>query len=272
MRHLIPLLILCFFLTGFTGCEKPTEPKDTPEPDTTSHSFVWRVDTLSGIFSTAMSIEIVNETEIYGGGEFFVYPNPNDLSVSDRYNLAVWNGKKWTLKKILFAGYNNAPASTEPVKIIKWFENGHLLLVSNYNSFAKFNGKNWTSFYPPVTGTDKKYCWARTETDIYFTGHNGSLAHYDGTTFTVIPTGVTNDFIDIWGDDTHVWITSDDEASPSFAFGEFTNGRFRLLDYNPINAENRSPYGYRSVCKVGNSLFVMAVGAFLEIVGTTPLT
>lgn len=194
--------ILTFFLPVlfFTGlsCNSPTEPKDTPGPDTTSHNFVWRVDTLGGPFSTAISIEIVNENEIYVGGEFFVYPNPEDLSVSDRFNLAVWDGKKWTLNKILFVGYNNAPPYLEPIKIIKHFDNGHMLLVSNFNSFAKFDWKSWTSFYPG-TGTDKQYCWVRSENDVYYVGRGGGFTHYDGSTFKVIPTGVSNHFIDIWG-------------------------------------------------------------------------
>ncbi|MBN8705530.1 MAG: hypothetical protein J0L62_06615 [Bacteroidetes bacterium] len=265
------LLFLLILSIGLPACDQPTEPKDTPGPDTTSHNFVWRVDTLGGPFSTAISIEIVNENEIYVGGEFFVYPDPTDLSVSDRFNLAVWDGNKWTLKKILFVGYNNAPPYLSPIKIIKHFENGHILLVSSYNSFAKFDGKNWTSFYPG-TGTDKQYCWARSETDVYFAGDGGGFTHYDGSTFKVIPTGVTNHFIDIWGDDKNVWITSDDQSTPAFAFGEFNGIQFRLIDFNPKEGENRSPFGYRSVykSKSNNSIFVMAVGALLEVTSTNP--
>ncbi|MCK6601536.1 MAG: hypothetical protein L6Q77_06895, partial [Bacteroidetes bacterium] len=225
MKHLIPLLISCFLLTGFTGCEKPTEPKDTPEPDTTSHNFVWRVDTLGGIFSTAMSIEIVNETEIYVGGEFFVYPNPNDLSVSDRYNLAVWDGKKWLFEKVKFQLNDNSPNFQEsPIKQIRKIGPNSLLFMSvGAECVFKKNGKlSYKNAKSPVS-----FIWARSETDIYFTGINGGLTHYDGTTFTDIPTGVTNHFIDIWGDDTHVWITSDDLSSPAFAFGEIKNNKAR---------------------------------------------
>ncbi|MCA0444926.1 MAG: hypothetical protein LCH54_01720 [Bacteroidetes bacterium] len=264
---------LLFFLVlslGLPACDQPTEPKDNPGPDTTSHNFVWRVDTLGGPFSTAISIEIVNENEIYVGGEFFVYPDPNDLSVSDRFNLAVWDGNKWTLKKILFVGYNNAPPYVEPIKIIKHFENGHLLLVSNFNSVAKYDGKTWSSFYT-LDGKDKKYCWARSETDIYFAGYNGSFTHYNGSTFTTISTGVTNHFIDIWGDDKNVWITSDDRSTTAFAFGEYNGNTFRMIDSNP-NGESRFPYGYISVCKPSQNspLFLLLQGNTIEVSSTNP--
>ncbi|NUQ81607.1 MAG: hypothetical protein HUU10_08365 [Bacteroidetes bacterium] len=264
----IPAALLLLYLFS---CEHPTEPKPDPGPDTTSHHFIWRVDTLGGIFSTAISIEIVSETEAYVGGEFFVYPNPNDLSISERYNLAVWNGVKWTFEKVNFQiNDQSKDFQQSPIKQIRKIGESSLLFLSiGAECVFRKNGKDsYKNAKSPVN-----YCWARSETDIYFTGYGGAFTHYDGVSFRSIPTGVTNDFVDIWGDEESVWITSDDKSSTAFAFGEYRNNNFRMVDNNP-KGESRFPFGYISVYKpsIKSPLYLLIQGFTLEVNSTAPLT
>ena len=53
-----------------------------------------------------------------------------------------------------------------------------------------------------LTGHDSLFitrCWGSSPTNIYFAGLDGSLVHYDGSTWQSIASGTTEDIQDIWG-------------------------------------------------------------------------
>jgi len=214
MKYLLPLLILCLFLTGFTGCEKPTGPKDSPEPDTTGHNFVWRVDTLGTYVSTVRDVAIVDENNIWAVGEFYKKHSTFDSTVKDQYNAAHWNGVRWELKRVPIEvnygiGYGGIVDTTfHPIycvfvvnsKII--FSSGGVTLLENGRnellrtpSFNEKAGENnfWSS-----------KIWAKDENNIWFVGPFGTIIYFNGTAFTKIPYDESVDFVDIWGDETGV--------------------------------------------------------------------
>ncbi len=214
MNNFFPYCFAFSLLAGFSGCEKPTEPKDTPEPDTTSHNFVWRVDTIGTYLSVVLDVAIVDENNIWAVGEFYKKHSTFDSTVKDQYNAAHWNGVRWELKRVPIEvnygiGYGGIVDTTfHPIycvfvvnsKII--FSSGGVTLLENGRnellrtpSFNEKAGENnfWSS-----------KIWAKDENNIWFVGPFGTIIYYNGTTFTKIPYDESVDFVDIWGDETGV--------------------------------------------------------------------
>ncbi len=209
MKHLIPLLILSFLLTGFTGCEKPTEPKDTPEPDTTSHNFVWRVDTIGTYLSLVRDVAIVDENNIWAVGEFYKKHTTFDSTAKDQYNAAHWDGVRWELKRYYPQTYVDFLTGSTPdfpyeINSIWIFSADNIFMVSYAGSYIWFrNGEVKTRYIENRSGGMTKI-WAKDESNIWIVGEKGTIIYYNGTTFTKIPYAESVDFVDIWGDETGV--------------------------------------------------------------------
>lgn len=67
--------------------------------DTTSHNFNWEVHTVGYQSSIVHDIAIINDTLIYAVGRF--YEKDSSVSTQSASNIAVWNGKKWSFKRVL---------------------------------------------------------------------------------------------------------------------------------------------------------------------------
>src|SRR3990172_9257403 len=105
--HLPPSIILFFSLLFLPSCKDVGVPPDrivadttNHGPDTTSHNFMWTIDTLGdGASSVLNDVAIVNDTLIYAVGEIYLKDSTGQIDPL-RYNLAIWNGTKWTLQRL----------------------------------------------------------------------------------------------------------------------------------------------------------------------------
>lgn len=208
-------IIFTFFLPVlfFTGlsCNSPTEPKDNPGPDTTSHNFVWRVDTLGVYLSLARDVAIVNENDIWVVGEFYKNHSTFDSITVDRYNAAHWDGMKWTLKRVPIEinrgiGYGGILDTIYPELYSVFALQSRVIFstlgVTNFEN-GKYNLIRTPSFAEPgLNGFSSNKIWAKDENNIWFVGEGGTILYFNGSTFTKIPYSTDVDFVDIWGDET----------------------------------------------------------------------
>lgn len=197
------LCIIIIFINA--DCkDEPTKSIETPQ-DTTSHNFVvTRVDTLGDLFSSARAVDILNENDIWVAGEFYEKDTVNNYNL--KYNLAHWNGIRWSLTGVKMQGFGGtADTSVQPLITIKIFSDSNIIVTSQYNSFARFNGKNWLSL-APSEGVWEHF-WGFSASDIYFVGSLGRATHYNGQVFTKMMTGLTSNAVltDLWGDENTVY-------------------------------------------------------------------
>jgi len=198
-------LFFIFLLTGFSGYEKPTEPKDSPRPDTTSHNFVWDVDTIGYRNTTLSDAVIINENDMWVAGE--IYPDSASYRNGPRHGLAHWDGKKWTPEVVMVRAFFENPDILTPgvfVSIKQTPDENQIFLASRGGLFVK-SGSNWKALlYLSNTSIDfTKYCngmWVNSSQDIFLFGLNGGLFHYNGTSLTSIPTNTSLDILDMHGD------------------------------------------------------------------------
>jgi len=160
--------------------------------DTTSHDFVWEVDTL-GIYGSYLNdCWIVNENDIYVVGRIRL-PDPDSSwngTGYEEFNLAHWDGEKWEYMRVI---------DSAPIMSIFYFSENDIWANTSYPQH--WDGKEWKwyrldqSIRPGVI----LECWGTSSDNMYFVGGDGTIVHYDGKNFTKIESGTEIDLKDIDG-------------------------------------------------------------------------
>ena len=201
---LLMLILSAALIFAGASCKKEPIAPPPASIDSTSHDFVVvRIDTLGGWFSTARCVDIVNENSIWVGGQFMEKDSAGDKIF--KYNLAHWDGKKWKMIEVNVQGEGwPADPMIQPLANIKAFNDIDIFVISPFNAFARWNGQVWYTRLPEQGVWE--HLWGRTINDIYFVGNSARATHWDGSTFTKMPTGISNPpFCDIWGDENRLY-------------------------------------------------------------------
>ncbi len=166
--------------------------------DTTSHNFSWQTFSLGEHSSSILyDVAIIDENNIWAVGEIYMNDSLGNPD-STIYNAVHWNGNIWELKRIktLFSGN----LITVPLDGIFAFSATDIWMVGSLPIHG--DGANWT-MYDLRSAVDPNLSltkvWGSRSNDIYFVGRNGSIAHYNGSSWTKIESGTSIDFQDIWG-------------------------------------------------------------------------
>ena len=189
--------------------------------NTTSHNFVWEIDTLGGYGSYLNDVAIIDENNVLVVG--------NIETDTMEYNAAHWNGSEWELMGI----YSN----TLDLYSIHYFSEDDIWVTSHCFPLH-WNGIEWTLYHLNNMGMPGvcvgEAIWGTAPSNLYFVGDNGSIVHYDGVSFNQMESGTDVDLLDIDG-------TPDGECV--FAVGwnstlpapcvvlEMTNGIWNTLYY-----------------------------------------
>ncbi len=203
------ILALWSFLCLALFCsEQPTDPPPDEKElceitDTTSHAFTWRVDTLGAFGSVLMDVEAVSENEVWACGEIELKERPE----VDRYNVVRWNGSEYEfLKAKAYGGVSLAEA-------ILPFPDGTVWVFMAGVAYSFWNGDSFKTEYfdGEVTGRVMD-AWGTATDDFYVVGQFGSIAHYDGTSFTPMESGTDITLFEIQGyvdpqtNKQHIWV------------------------------------------------------------------
>ena len=227
MKFQITSLIF-FIIVLLVACPSPAPPdpvtcEDGYHPcgpdsqecclDTTSSDFTWVLDTIGLYGSDLFDATIISEDDIWVVGEIYI-EDPDSLNGTGeaQYNAAHWNGSEWTYHVI----YNLAPLrgviafGSNDV----WFVNGiDVLHYDGSESVLVWRADAEQYGFYQITEL-----WGTSPDNIYFAGKRGHIVHYNGTSFTHIPTNYDTDFRYITGtsDGEHVFIV----GNPLYRLGE----------------------------------------------------
>ena len=205
-RKILFALVSVILFTAVDCKDEPTKPpvSDQP-PDTTSHNFVvTRIDTLGDWFSTAFCVDILDEINIWVGGEFTTKDSAGNYR-NFTHNLAKWDGERWTKSRVEFIGWNNTGPDIQQIGAIKVFSDSSMFLLTRANSYAYYKSGKWTTQYIYPFGAT--YMWARSDKSIFFAGAGyGYAGFWNGDSFSRMTTSISNPpFFDIWGDENQVY-------------------------------------------------------------------
>lgn len=186
---LLPTAFSLLIVLHLTSCKAPVVPPDDwpPEgPDTTSHNFTWQIDTI-GVSGILYDVAIINDTLAYAVGEIYLNDSTGQID-PQLYNVAVWNGRDWTLSR----------ATNVPLRAVFAFAENDIWAGSS--APYHWNGTNWTGHnVTGIFGGNINKIWGNSSSDVYIVGTNGSLARFDGDSWQKIESGTSLDIIDIYG-------------------------------------------------------------------------
>jgi hypothetical protein len=201
-------LCAMLYALGSSSCRttQPTEPQDTTKThvDTTSHNFTWTLDTL-GASGWIRDVYIASDTDIWVVGLISLLDSTGHLS--DAYNGARWNGRKWEFLRIEFPlcsldGHIIGSDSPEGVAVFGFGSKDVWLTPNVGGSHVHWDGTHFVQgcVDGKVVGGGMTRLWGTSSTDMYAVGDAACLVHFDGTTWTDIAHGIsTYDILDVWG-------------------------------------------------------------------------
>jgi len=208
-RSLVFCLIFAMGLTVvslFTlpACKQGNMSVDA-KPDTTSHNFVFQIDTLGDGESSILSdVFILNENDIWAVGQ--IYLKDASGNFTSPYNVARWDGTKWNLQRLALPQYNFdctiAFYSSALATAVYGFSPATVILTDGI-SVLKLNGEQ-ISHYPciplPMLGDGRIVkLWGTSENSFYAVGSKGIIFHYNGSSWQKLASGTIVDIQDIWG-------------------------------------------------------------------------
>jgi hypothetical protein len=197
-------LLLPFYFLLLISCSKSTTDPPPPPPagpDTTSHNFVWQIDTIGVISSYLLDVAIINENDIWAVGEIYLRDSTGVLD-NEPYGAIHWNGSQWTLMKVPYHDFGSTTLHPGPIRTIYAFSASEVYATSSAN-LLKWNGSSWEekAFFMtgiPFDGQVRKI-WGSTPSNIFCVGNSGAIYHYTGSSWQKIESGTNIDIQDIWG-------------------------------------------------------------------------
>ncbi len=258
MPSKIPITSLIVIITASTLLwQCPNDLVKPTDPDTTSHDFVWEIDTLGEYPSILMDVAVIDENTILAVGDI--------KTDSGRFNAARWDDNKWTIFNIEteYMGSMTDP----PLYSICYFSENDIWANSSYPQH--WDGNEWTLYHLDDMGLDAGIIYSvlgTSSSNIYFVGGRGTIIHYDGQDFTKFNTGTELRLLDVYGNSSRqepeVWACGHSNGSQSIVL-EYTGNSFTTKflseDYLPEGCTNNFGRFY-SVWSYGDTLYISCVG------------
>ena len=192
--------------------------------DTTSHNYVWTIDTIGTIGSTLLDVFAISENDVWAVGNI-------DTGANQPFNAMHWDGTDWELKRIPFTGWCSAVEFPSIRSIFAFSEND--IWFARGGSLVHYNGSN---FYNDcdmnhlLDGSINRI-WATNPNNLYAIGEIGSIVHYNGSSWQKIESGTQLNLTDIWGfPDGLIYIVGSNTSTLENIFLIYDNGQFERFE------------------------------------------
>ena len=194
--------------------------------DTTSHNYIWTVDTIGGIGSVLYDVFAIAEDDVWAVGDV-------DTGANQPFNAVHWDGLQWELERIFFYSCPNGTIPTPYTiqAIIAFSEND--IWFTRGGSFTYWNGNNFQhdcSMNSLLNGSILKI-WGKNSEDLYAVGYSGTIIRYDGSSWQKIESGTQLNLTDIWGfPDGLIYIVGSNTSTLENIFLIYDNGQFERFE------------------------------------------
>jgi hypothetical protein len=199
LDELLPNKTYTIKLTNQDGIGTQTEFTTMEE---TQSNFVWetlRIGNGNGS-SYLRDVAIIDENNIWAVGEIYTedtYTYDSNGVFQLPYNAVHWDGNEWELKRII-VNFRGNPTFI-PLEGIYAFASNDIWMVGSLPIHG--NGTNWEIHdVREITNSSLSLskAWGTSSEDMYFVGRAGSIAHYNGSSWSKIETelnGITDNNI-----------------------------------------------------------------------------
>jgi len=195
--------------------------------DTTSHAFTWTTYAFGdGSGSCVLNdVAIINDTLAYAVGE--IYLN------GSLYNLAKWNGQTWSFQSLYYT--YQGQQLIEPFFAVYAFSPDDIWVAGTEP--RHWNDTIWEQFETPSSifnGRASKF-WGASSSTLYMVGTNGSIAHYNGTSWTKIESGTNLSFNDVFGSGGEILAVCSQNYPPGQGVFSITGNSTTQISAYPID-------------------------------------
>ena len=213
--------------------------------DTTSHNFIWEIDTL-GIYGSYLNdVAVIDENNIWAVGRIRMLDPDSSFNGTGRedFNAAHWNGSEWELILIGVPGVIGEG--------IFYFSENDIWVAAGI--IYHWNGEEWERFHlwdMGVLGHEDGIItkvWGSEPDNLYFVGREGTIVHYDGSDFEQIESGNDVLLLDVEGsiDGEYVFMVGIDFFSPAYSTAlQIHEGSVETLYYSEVGfPDNANEWG-----------------------------
>lgn len=202
MKAKLLFFILLVFIAISCKDDPVTPPPPPPPPDSTSHNFIWEIDTVGYWQSRARGVWATDIDNIWVVGLFYSTPDFNKGS-----NIAHWDGEKWIFYENIWENYLYSCFGFDSSDV--WAVGMGEILKAR---ICHWDGTNWA--VNKYSNISELYgIWGASTNSIYAVGLNGTIIHYDGSGWRRMNSGTSLALIDIWGtSDTDIYACGGDES------------------------------------------------------------
>ena len=240
LSHHVKTTLFCLSIVvahiWLISCAKlaPTQPPENI--DTTSHSIVWQTVTFGIGFSTIWDVSIIDDNNVWAAGEFYLNDSTGNPDPT-LYNVVTWDGVKWTPQRLYFT-YQGTQFIRPGVAVCAFGPDDVWLAASTPRHWDGHTLNNIDLGTVDI-GQVTRF-WGRSSSDFYTVGSNGKFSHFNGTSFQSIATGVQSPLVDLYGNETTIYVGSEYYGfgiRPSGIF-EYDNSGFRFLFPDASDSSN----------------------------------
>ena len=203
IRHAKSIPLLLAFAIGIIlfSCKDDGGPPPPNGPDTTSHNFIFSLDTLGdGNSSVLNDVAIISENNVWVVGELYYRDSVGGFS-QPMFNAARWNGTVWELKRIQVRDFGGV-VGIFPLKAVFGFSGNDIWFASDAD-LIQWDGTAYRprAFFMTSLSFDGqvKCMWGTSNNNLYCAGRTGSIYHFTGSGWQKLTSGTTVDIQDIWG-------------------------------------------------------------------------
>jgi hypothetical protein len=239
--------------------------------DTTSHDFVWQMITIGGELGAGPShlrdVAIGDATHAYAGGAIYLLDSAG-RGDTDAYNVITWDGSTWMPLRAWFSTIcGRSDTSSYPVKSVYLPRDGAPWLLAG-NQVLHWSQPNKSN--PECVSSPLSTLWGSGSSSIFGVGYSGSIIHFDGQTWTALPSPTLLYLYDVAGtsDDQHIWVCGWADNYSSSILTVLEGSRWRTV-WN-WSGSPRAPFGslVTSVSVSGKCLFVASDGGVFQMSAT----
>ncbi len=207
MRLNIVVPFLLTLVALLHACKEDGGPPPPDGPDTTTHNWSFRVDTLGEFGSSFKDVALLSDGTALAVGSVFGVDTSGpfgQLPVGAMH----WNGTAWAPRRIV-ASFSGNTTNVAPIRGIVAFTPGDIWFAAG--SVVQSNGTSYIGY--PLRGTiltgneTVEKLWGTSRMMIYGVGNEGTIVRWDGTSWTKLDSHTTVDLLDVWGnpDGSVVW-------------------------------------------------------------------
>jgi hypothetical protein len=237
--------------------------------DSTSHAIQWQVDTL-GSQGVIRDVWVFDRNNAWVVGEIYLNDITGKPNMANPYNVAHWDGSKWTLLQVQFYSFcGQTNTNAYPANAIWAFSPNDIMIASNAE-VARMNGT--TQIGTTCLPVSVNKIWGFKNNAVYTVGASGQISFWNGSTWTKMISNTTVNLQDIWGiDETHIWATGSNVNDGHSVILSFDGTNWNII-YDSQNVPAEQWYTYNSVWTDNSNLLYLSSGGLLRKLNLSSVT